>query len=263
MSEISVPDDDSIESFAADLRALRLSKNQPTLDRLAREAHISRTVISETLNGRQFPSARTVDRIVRALGGDAAAWVARRDRLADSRVQSAGIAEGGEAGPRTVRRRTTLLLVGAALAIGIAVGGGIGFAGGSAYMAATPLAERTQIAVQNGLDPAKTACVNDAEVAVASERTNNTLLEIIWSNKCNAGWARATRYDENEAGNTITVSIYPQSNPDSEDRQTAKYANIRGLYTTLLVRPTDDMLCAVAEMTLGDEVISLGEPLCS
>lgn len=263
MSDFSVPENDSPEAFAADLRALRLSKNQPTLDRLAREAHISRTVISETFNGRQFPSARTVDRIVKALDGDAQAWVARRDRLAQTRSQGEDAAPEEEAAVRLVRRRTAGVLAVAALVVGMVVGGGAGFAGGSAYMAATPLAERTQITVQNGLDPAKTACVNDAEVAVASDRPHNTLLEIIWSNKCGAGWARVTRYDENEAGNTMSVSIYPQSNPDSEDRQTAEYANVRGMYTTLLVRPGDDMLCAEAEMTLGEEVIDLGEPLCT
>lgn len=61
----------------------------------------------------------------------------------------------------------------------------------------------------------------------------------------------------------MMVSLYPQSNPGGADRQTAHHANTRGMYTTVLVRPGDDLICAVAEMTLGDEVIDLGEPLCT
>lgn len=70
-------------------------------------------------------------------------------------------------------------------------------------------APRAQITVINGVDPALSPCVNDAKVVTSEMRTNNTKLEIIWSNKCYAGWARVTRYDEKGSGNTMTVSIYP------------------------------------------------------
>lgn len=264
----SVAPEDTVERFAADLRRLRLSADQPTLERLARETELSRTVLSESLNGKQLPSPRTVDRLITALGGDRDAWLARRDELArrkDPEVAEA-VEEPVEAEPAahaTMSRRAGWLLAALALIAGLLVGGGVGFGLGAANMAATPLAERTQIAVKDGLDPAKTACVNDAKVAVASKRVHDTLLEIVWSNKCNAGWGRVTRYDEGEAGNTIEVSLYPQSNPDSADRQTAKYANVRGVYTTLLVRPGDDMLCATGDITVDGEPVSLGEPLCT
>ncbi|MFK4789963.1 DUF2690 domain-containing protein [Microbacterium sp. ZW T5_56] len=261
------PENDSAAAFSVDLRRLRLAADQPTLDTIARAAGISRTILSETFNGKALPSARTIDRVVRYLGADPAPWLERRDRLAAANGVSTSSEESEpavESQPRrTVRARTAALLTVAGVVAGLVIGGGVGFGVGAANMAATPLAERTQIAVQNGLDPAKTACVDDSKVVVASKRTNNTLLEIKWSNKCTAAWARATRYDEQQMGNSITVSLYPQMNPDSADRQTATASDVNGVYTPLLVRPGDDLLCAVASMTLGGEEIDLGEPLCT
>lgn len=259
------PENDSPAAFSVDLRRLRLAADQPTLDTIAREAGISRTILSETFNGKSLPSARTVDRVVRYLGADPEPWLERRERLSapNSEQESGGSTGVPEAASRGIRPRMAALLTAAGVVTGLIIGVGVGFGIGTANMAATPLAERTQIAVQNGLDPAKTPCVDDSKVAVASKRTNNTLLEIKWSNKCTAAWARVTRFDEEQAGNSMTVSLYPQTNPDSPDRQTATASDVNGVYTTLLVRPGDDLLCAVASMTLDGEEIDLGEPLCT
>ena len=74
---------DSRQRFAADLRRLRLEAGNPTLSRLQDETGISRTVLSEAFAGRQLPSARTIDGIVRACDADAGAWLDRRDALAE------------------------------------------------------------------------------------------------------------------------------------------------------------------------------------
>lgn len=260
--ESDAPADSSV-AFAADLRQLRLAADQPTLDRLVRETHVSRTVLSETFNGRQVPSARTVDRLVRALGADPAPWLERREQLAEGTTANRTTSDATDAAPRTVRRRTAMWLMAAALVVGGGVGAGIGFGSGAAYMAATPLAERTQIVVQTGLDPAKTACVNDAAVVVSEERPNNTRIDLIWSNKCNAGWGRVSRYDANEAGEWVTVTTFAQSDPQGPDTQTARYSNVKSAYTPLLVRPGDDMICTSASITVDGVEISLGEPLCT
>ena len=76
------PDNDVVAEFAADLRALRLEAGSPTFIKLQHDAEISRSVLSEAFGGKRLPSARTVDRIVRALDGDAAEWVRRRDAIA-------------------------------------------------------------------------------------------------------------------------------------------------------------------------------------
>lgn len=261
-SALPAPDTtDSLASFAADLRKLRLDSDQPTLDRLAHEARLSRTVISETLNGRQLPSARTVDRIVHALGGEPATWIARRDALAHARETEAAAADDAAHLPGR-RLRTLVLPAAVALAIGLVGGGAGGFAWGAAFQSAQPVVERAQIVVENDTDPALTPCVDDAEVAASSSRAEDILLEIVWSDRCRAGWGRVTRYDGRESGNEISVSVFPQSDPDGPDRTGDTVSDVQGVYTNLLVRPGADLICAVGTVTVGPETVDLGAPLC-
>ena len=93
-----------------------------------------------------------------------------------------------------------------------------------------------------GEDPALTPCVDDAAVATGDTRADNSLLEIVWSDKCQAGWGRITRYDGLGNGNTVSIAIYPQTSPDGPDRQEATEHDVQGAYTTLVVRPTPDTL---------------------
>jgi hypothetical protein len=273
-----VPRTDSTAEFAADLRALRLDAGSPTLARLQHEAGISTTVLSDAFAGRTLPSARTVDRIVRALGGDSVEWVRRRDALGSTIAETGSVASR-DPRPRTVRRRTAALMMAGTFLVGALVAGLVswGVSTTAVAQAATaasaaarhqildaPLSPHAQINVRNGVDPAMTPCVNDAKVATSSSRADNTLLEIIWSNKCYAGWARITRYDEKFSGNSMTVAIYPETAPQGPDRQTATEPNVQSAYTTLVVRPSPrTRLCAVGTITIDGESIDLGEPLCT
>ncbi|MGO2745662.1 helix-turn-helix domain-containing protein [Microbacterium sp.] len=74
-------EDDTVAQFAADLRALRLGVNSPTLRRLEHDTGISKSVLSEAFNGRHLPSLRTTARIAQACNADPGAWVQRRDAL--------------------------------------------------------------------------------------------------------------------------------------------------------------------------------------
>jgi hypothetical protein len=284
MTSLPETDADSLANFAADLRALRLAAEAPTLGRLQHDTEISRSVLSEAFGGKRLPSARTVDRLVRALNGDSADWVRRRDALAAVLTVADGATDEAQAsssgGPErgAWSRRTALAVAAGAFVLGLVVSGGVSWAVASSVVeqAKVSAAEavrdelanasanpRAQINVHNGVDPALTECVNDAEVATSSPRTNNTLLEIIWSNKCYAGWARITRYDEQISGNSMTVAIYPETAAQGPDRQSVTEPNVQGAYTTLVVRPTPQTrLCAVGVVTLDGESIDLGEPLC-
>ncbi|WP_022880068.1 helix-turn-helix transcriptional regulator [Microbacterium sp. B19] len=71
-----------VADFAADLRRLRLEAGSPTLAHLQHLTGISRTVISEALSGRTLPSERTVNALVRVLGGDPPAALRKRAELA-------------------------------------------------------------------------------------------------------------------------------------------------------------------------------------
>ncbi|QIK82680.1 hypothetical protein [Sanguibacter sp. HDW7] len=88
-------------------------------------------------------------------------------------------------------------------------------------------------------------------------------MQIIYSNACQAVWARVTRYDDEAAGNAVGASIFRQIAPDATDRQDTHEPDIQGAYTTLIVRPTrDTRVCAVGYVTLDGEKIDLGEPIC-
>lgn len=269
-----IPSNESVEQFASDLRRLRLNAGSPTLEKLQNETGISKSVLSSAFKGKQLPSARTVDAIARACDADADEWIARRDALtrpreADNTSMEPPKASAGRE-PRVLKR---------AAALWIGVGG---FAGGvltgalaftlvlpalapSAPAEAEPLtAEPTALVeVQNGEDPALTQCVEDAAVATGDTRADNSLLEIVWSDACQAGWGRITRYDGLSYGNTVTIAIYPRTAPDGPARQEATEHDVQGAYTTLVVRPTPDtLLCAEGSYTVDGKRIDLGDPLC-
>ncbi|MWB99950.1 DUF2690 domain-containing protein [Agromyces sp. MMS17-SY077] len=121
-----------------------------------------------------------------------------------------------------------------------------------------------RIAVENGMDPGLTECVDDSRTSAADSRVDNTLIEIRWSDACQAGWGRITRYDGLAMGNTVTIAIYPETAPDGPDRQEATEHDVQSAYTTLVVRPSSDtLLCAVGSFTVDGTRIDLGEPICT
>ncbi|SEI09978.1 MULTISPECIES: DUF2690 domain-containing protein [unclassified Leifsonia] len=268
-----VPAPDSVEQFAADLRLLRVRAGSPTLASLQHATGISRTVLSDAFAGKQLPSARTVDGIVTACKTDPVEWLRRRDQLA----KRAAVPEGEEP-PAVVRKsRHVHWVVAAVIGLaGFALGAGTSNVVTTDVMqaqvttlkkelaAAGPVNPHAQIQVRTGVDPAMTPCVNDAKVSASEDRPHNTRIQIIWSNKCYAGWARIARYDGLENGNEVTVSIYPETAPKGPDRQDATEPGVQGAYTTLIVRPSPQTrLCAVGSITVGSQTISLGDPICT
>lgn len=252
----------TVADFAAYLRRLRLEAGSPTLANLQHRTKISRTVISEAFAGRALPSERTVDALVRALGGDADAALSRRGELARGGAQVVSPAPGRAeaARPGGFSRRGAVLLSIATFVAGVLVTLG-GVAAVSAITA--PRVGEPQIAVANGIDPAETPCVDDAKVVTGDTRADNSLLEIVWSDKCQAGWGRITRYDAQALGNTVTIAIYPRTGPDGPLRQEATEHDVQSAYTTLVVRPTaDTLLCAEGSFTVDGKRIDLGDPLC-
>lgn len=260
------PQSDSVQRFAADLRRLRLDADNPTQARLQAETGISRSVLSDAFAGRQLPSARTVDGIVRACDGDVDVWLSRRDALAaTSRGNPAD--DGAEITdkPRASVTRGTAIAIGVgAFVTGVIASAGTTFALSPLIAPPAAVAEESPaITVTTGEDPAATACVDDARVATGDTRADNSLLEIIWSDKCQAGWGRITRYDGLYDGNTVTIAIYPETAPDGPDRQEATEHDVQGAYTTLVVRPSaDTLLCAEGSFTVDGKRIDLGDPLC-
>mgnify|MGYP001627804580 CR=1 FL=1 len=266
---------DSIELFAADLRRLRLKAGSPTLAHLQSRTGISKSALSDAFAGKQLPSGRTVDAIANACEAEPGPLLDRRDALALRRVAPTSDITVPADKPRAPR--------GAAVSRGTAIGlAAASFVGGAAVCASvialvTPLTATSTsagatdpatdaapaITVRTGEDPALTPCVDDAAVATGDTRADNSLLEIVWSDKCQAGWGRITRYDGLGNGNTVSIAIYPQTSPDGPDRQEATEHDVQGAYTTLVVRPTPDtLLCAEGSFTIDGKRIDLGDPLC-
>ncbi|MDQ1124706.1 helix-turn-helix domain-containing protein [Microbacterium trichothecenolyticum] len=247
--------------IAAELRRLRLAAGSPTLTHLQHATGISRTVISDALRGRSLPSDRTIDALARTLGADPAPLLERRAELV--RQHADGTAETNRtprSSPRGMRRRTGALLAGGSFVAGVV-----------ATLAVVALVGQLtarddgapSIVVHSGENPANTRCLDDAVVATSDTRADDSLLQIVWSDKCQAGWGRITRYDATYLGNSVTIAIYPQTDPDGPLRQEATEHDVQGAFTTLLVRPSPDtLICADGSFTVDGTRIDLGDPLC-
>ena len=96
------------------------------------------------------------------------------------------------------------------------------------------------------------------------EQEPAVLLEILFSAKCRAFWARITRSDDRALGNHIEVSLYRRSEPDGSTRQDAVEPDVKAAFTTLIVRsdPTDRLCATGATLTDGTRVTAV-EPICT
>ncbi|MBW0252595.1 DUF2690 domain-containing protein [Cellulomonas sp. PS-H5] len=249
--------DDTLEQFASDLRELRRRAGNPTLAALDRKSGISKSVLSDALNGKALPTERTIEGLAYALDADVGAWIERRRRL-DPTLRAERRPDPRR--PVTVRRRTAiwLALSSAVLSAVLTLGG--------AWVAWRPVevdATAPQFAVENGTDPATTPCVDDAAVVASETRERDTQLQLIYSEACHAAWARITRYDDASAGNTVSASVYRQIAPDADDRQDTTEPDAQSAYTTLIVRQTPQTrLCASGSITVDGESLDLGAPVC-
>jgi len=261
---------DSVEQFAADLKKLRLGAGHPTVARIQSEAGISRTVLTAAFAGRALPSPRTVAGIVKVCGGDVHGWLDRREALAHLSADLINEVELADddtplevPASRAISRRSAALL-----AVGTFLMGAIISAVATSFViVGWNMSQRNagpQTVAFSGQDPANSPCLDDASVATSETRETDYLLEIIWSDKCQAGWGRITRYDDLSYGNTVNVAIYPASAAAGDDRQEATVVGVQGAYTALIVRPKSGaLLCVEGSVTVEGRTIDLGEPLCT
>jgi len=256
----SVNAENLASEIAAELRRLRLAAGSPTLTHLQHATGISRTVISDALRGTSLASERTIDALVRAFDADPTPLLQRRAEVLRQQADVAATEPTAPDAPRGIRRRSGLLLAGGAFLAGSLVT--LAVVALVVQLTARPEGAPL-ITVQTGENPVDTKCLDDAAVATADTRADNSLLEIVWSDKCQAGWGRVTRYDAKSLGNTVTIAIYPQTDPDGPLRQEATEHDVQSAFTTLLVRPSPDTLvCAEGSFTIDGKRIDLGDPLC-
>lgn len=256
--------DATTAEIAAELRRLRLAAGSPTLTYLQHETGLSRTVISEALRGKSLPSERTIDALTRALGADPEPLLSRRSESVRAQaVDQSGTKPNLSSMSRLERpvTRRGVILVSAGTFVAGAVTA-LAVAALVMQLTARPPGA-ANITVESGEDPANTACVDDAAIISADTRADNSLVELLWSNECKAGWGRVTRYDAKALGNTISVSTFPQTAPDGPLRQEETFHDVQSVYTDLIVRPSPDtLLCVEGSFTVDGKRIDLGDPIC-
>jgi hypothetical protein len=221
------------EEFAACLRELRAQAGSPSFRQLARTTNYSSSTLADATSGRRLPTEPVVKALVSACGADPAPWLEdlRRVAAAEQAARPAGEhgtdaygADGPVAAGRGMAKPTTLRFGGwsrvlaftaAALAVFAA---GLGTGRLTAPPAPTSLglpADSVQqlpgvppfsgtptpaptAGVGDGTDPVAGRCTADArlvdKVPVMRDGTQIGALELKYSPRCGAGWARIYLY---------------------------------------------------------------------
>lgn len=256
------PATDTVSDFAADLRALRTEHGNPTLATLASLTGISKSVISEAFLGRKLPTENTTGLLAEAMGGDRAAWLSRRRTLLP-----APAAPASSSRPRTVPTWGAVLIALSTAVIAAVVTSVIWSTVilPPAVAAATPSPTDSYLAYADGVDPMQTICREDAVIAASEQRQDGQFqVQMLYSKKCMAVWGRVTRYDNQSAGNSLTMLIYPAVDPQSPRNQERSAFDVQSIYTTLMIEPdVNARVCGIATVTQnGEDPIQLGPPMC-
>jgi transcriptional regulator with XRE-family HTH domain len=276
-TDVQQPDDhpqDSIAAFAADLRDLRRAAGNPTLAALSARVGISKSVISVALSGRELPTERTVVELVEELGGEQREWRRRREALmapkGDAAPDPAALAEPvPESALR--RRRFTLLQLALVAALSIVVSVGVTSAVWSTAAAETTLAAGTPenadgpyFQPANGVDPMRTKCKDDRVIAVDEARFEGQVhVQLLYSNNCFASWGRVTRYDGASNGNSVSMRIWIEKDPNGKRTQERTGKNAQSVYTPMIIEPDPDVrICGQATITAEGKTVELGPPIC-
>lgn len=265
--------DDSAKTFVGDLRGLRDGLDvPPTWDAMVRRAkargvRVGKSTLHKIAKLDALPSELAVRGYLAALGiadAEIDRWVARRATMAGPLADQ--VADDAEF---AVEERSARLRGGpgwrwwaAAGAVVLGTNVVTGFV--VHRTSALPPSGQSTVQAATGDNPVNTPCLADAEIATSTNKNPQFLLEIVFSAKCRAFWARITRSDERALGNHVEVSLYRRSDPTGSTRQNAVEPDIKGAFTTLIVRDdSSDRLCATgAIVTDGARVVAV-EPICT
>jgi len=255
------PPPDSVAQFAADLRALRLSAGNPTLEALAIRSGRGRTALSKAFRGNALPTKKTLTAIVKVLDGDVDAWVKRWALVRLEAVESSSNNRLGGQAHHVVSLAAFGWVIALVGVVSLAMGVGIGIA--SARIGTSPSASPQSVSVTPGDDPwAEAACQDDATRVGFGTRANNYLVEVFWSPACNAMWGQITRFDGAIDNNSLTASVAVGFQPDTT--QTITATDVQAVHTPLLLSPgRTGTVCVTGTVQVGADQIDLSPPLCT
>ena len=269
-------DQDTIESFADDLRKLRKASGNPTLIALANATGISKTVLSDAFSGNKLPTENTVTQLAEVLDSDSDSdsWIKRR-RALDPRTRANGQTDTVWLGNRKRVARSTVVLAVTASVVVTAIATSVVWAAlilppvtaaavASAKPTPTPSASSKYLPFADGVDPMQTVCHEDAVIAASEQRLDgDAQVQMMYSNECMGVWGRVTRYDGESAGNEVGMLIYPAIDMESSRNQERSAFDVQSIYTPLLIEPdVEARVCGIATITVDSEPVELGPPLC-
>lgn len=252
------PRADSLEAFATDLRELRYEAGYPTLQAIARRAHVSKSVVSDALAGAKLPTANTVERLAVALGDDPAPWAARLEALRASRPLSPGASTHDVV--RHPGRWRPILIV---LTVSVAL-----LATASGWMAqrtasgAPTMRDVTEVLPLNGGSAYLSGCDEDGEVVSSAARADGAVrVELLHSPRCSAIWGRATFSGHKTA--ELRMEVFPKGDRYGGLTQHSSPEG-DGAVTTLLVRfVKETAACGIATLIEPDgQRTALNPPIC-
>lgn len=180
---------------------------------MAKAVHFSHSALAQATSGRRLPSESVTAAFAVACGADPDVWIGALKRAQDAIASETDTAPSPSAPPAAlpsaasglVRRRTALMGAAGALGLGLLLGAFIGSASNNrptALPPSTSAAQATAIPTAeptlDGADPVQAGCTADArltdKVPIILDGAQVGALEIKYSPKCAAGWARAYLY---------------------------------------------------------------------
>jgi len=193
--------------FAEQLRELRRQAGSPSFRALAKITHYSSSALAEATSGKRLPSEAVVRAFVAACGAHPDEWITLlHQAAADSTAARAAVPETAPAtrpGRLHGRRGVLLLAAGACglLAAGAVLGAALrpGQAPDSRRSPGSAVAAKSAARpARDGADPIAAGCVGDARLVdkspVMLHGQQIGALEMIYSARCAAAWARIYLY---------------------------------------------------------------------
>ncbi|WP_309131202.1 DUF2690 domain-containing protein [Brevibacterium sp.] len=275
------------------LREMRLQSGNPTLDSMAKRTGLSRTLLSDTFNGKQPPSDNTLYRLAQVFETELSELQALRDRTRTENVdrtepKSPEESEPGAGQAAAPHAPSTVTLE--ATSPSAASGGGrskwhatsvtlgslvlcsvlAGILGICGAVATTMVVQRWAGSADpaeepaTGVDPMESACRDDAVNAVVEKRMDGRfVVEMIYSSSCSAVWGKVTRYDAGAGGNFVQMRIFRAEDPQGADVQERRWDNAQSVHTPMIVTTEANAeICGIAAVQVDGDTLELGPQVC-
>jgi transcriptional regulator with XRE-family HTH domain len=193
---------DPVAEFAARLRDLRAQAGSPPFRQLAKVTHYSSSTLAEATRGKRLPSEAVLRAFVTGCGAQPDEWLARLRRAAAASTAAQATVNHPEPARTAMLNGRLRYTVNAAAALALLVTGGMLGAmiqhGQKPDLTRTPRSALAEKRATDGADPIVAGCVKDARLVdkspVLLHGHQIGALEMIYSARCAAAWARIYLY---------------------------------------------------------------------